>query len=279
MSDNYQSEGSMNTDAPFFSKDDHQQTHRYTSPSTELASSGYPHHLIDQMTQLQYTLSRRLMAMGSELQATWDRKTPVSSYSHAANADIEGLTFSFVRPRAQATLIEKLMGRGAIAPAAADPARHPVLEVRLTPDQLVVELILSPLARWDQRNFAGKMRVERHRDSFRSLLCGTSADLFIGFWNGENLQDAHLTCRQLLRGRFLEEWFGTFSAEHDWLRIGVWSQLDDPSFMQGSMVSELSKSVVALAQIYKFMAWSSENDFHSFLGTGKRSLRTVHAVV
>ena len=38
-----------------------------------------------------------------------------------------------------------------------DTYRHPVIELRLTPDQFAIELILSPYAWLDQQNLIGKL--------------------------------------------------------------------------------------------------------------------------
>ncbi|MBL8134796.1 MAG: hypothetical protein JNL42_23250 [Anaerolineae bacterium] len=275
---NFRAEDGMDASTPYFSKAEHQSLHSRLSAS-DLPPSPHFRSIIERMNHLQFGLSRRLSMMGSDLQPSWERKLPVSTYSFASGGSIDGLAFAFSRPRAHAALIEKLMGRSANLAAAADPCRHPVLEVRLDADQFVVELIMSPLARWDQRNIAGKMRVERHREGFRSLLRSCPEDMIIGFWHGEALQDAFLTSRQILRGRFLEEWFGTFAAEHEWLRIGVWRTPEHPNLAQDRILTEVFGAAAALARIYQFFAWSSENDFHSFLGSGKKSANAPQATV
>lgn len=268
----------MDASTPYFSKAEYQSLHSLLS-APELAASSQFRSIIDRMNYLQFGLNRRLSMMGSDLQPSWERKLPVSNYSFASSGCIDGLAFAFSRPRAHAALIEKLMGRSANLSAAADPCRHPVLEVRLDADQFVVELIMSPLARWDQRNIAGKMRIERHREVFRSLLRACPEDLIIGFWHGEALQDTYLTSRQILRGRFLEEWFDTFAAEHEWLRIGVWRTPEHPNLTQDRILAETFGAAAALAHIYRFFAWSSENDFHSFLGGGKKRANAAQAIV
>lgn len=260
----------------YFSKQDHDAMNGIAArPDAHNATTVYS--VTERLNSLQRSLSRRIFAVGSDLQPVWDRPHAISNYSFATNGAIDGLTAAFVRPRSQAALIEKMMGRGTSGVHVAEPYRHPVLELRVTANHLVVELIMSPYAWWDQRNFVGKMRVERHRDMLRSLLCDAEDSFYLGFWNGEALGDVHLTCRQLLRGRFLEEWFGTFAAEHDWFRIGMWYEPDHRAMSQENILLELSRRIVSLTKLYSFFAWTSENNFHSFINTGRRGLQTGYA--
>lgn len=260
----------------YFSTQDHAaMTGIASHADTHNAATIY--NVTERLGSLQQSLSRRIFAVGSDLQPVWDRPLPVSNYSFSTNGAIDGLTAAFVRPRSQAAMIEKMMGRGTSGNHVAEPYRHPILELRITADHIAVELIMSPYAWWDQRNFVGKLRVERHRDALRSLLCDAQDSFYLGFWSGESLSDVHLSCRQLLRGRFLEEWFGTFAAEHDWFRIGVWYEPDHRTMSQDNILAELSRRAVALTRLYSFFAWTSENNFHSLINTGRPAAQSGYA--
>jgi hypothetical protein len=145
-----------------------------------------------------------------------------------------------------------------------DVNRHPVVELRLTPEHFTAELVLAPSAWWDQRNLIGKLSVSRHRETFRSLLQRMDGDYRFGFWDGIHLSDVHLTNRQLLRGSILEEWMSTFSDGQDWLRVGVWYEPEHPNLNAGTILSEITQRFSALYGLYNFMLWTSNNNFHSF---------------
>lgn len=261
----------------FFTAAEHEALRDIRSYPEALPSSVLT--IADRFTGLQRSLSRRISATGSELQPCWSRGTPVNNYSFSANCNISGLSFAFLRPRAQAVTIEKMMGRGANGLHQAEPYRHPVIEVRVTPEHFAIEIIMSPYAWWDQRNFVGKLRIARHVEALRSLLGEGMDSLHIGFWSGAELCDSHLTCRQIMRGKFMEEWFGTFAAEHDWFRIGVWYPVEDRALTYENTLPELSRKVMLLAKLYKYLAWTSENNFHSFVNSGRHSLKNGHVAL
>jgi hypothetical protein len=157
------------------------------------------------------------------------------------------------------------MGRDGVgASANADIYRHPVIELRITPENFAIELIMSPLSWWDQRNLIGKLSVARHRDTLRGILQQLDGDYRFGFWDGTSLNDMHLTHRQLLRGNILEEWMGTFSDSQDWMRVGVWYEPEDPALDADSILNECVHRIVALYKLYTFMLWTSNNNFQSF---------------
>ncbi len=89
-------------------------------------------------------------------------------------------------------------------------------------------------------------------------------DYLIGFWGGAYLSDAHVELRQLLRGRFLDEWMSTFCDGQDWLRMGVWYAPEDPALEAPAIVPELMKRISALYHFYSFVLWTSNNNFQHF---------------
>ncbi len=219
----------------------------------------------DKFVELHGALYRRMRNHDWDLHPNWDKNTMIVGRSAASSSNFVGLSMPYLRSREQAQLVERLMGRDSLAiPATADVHRHPVIELRMTPEHLTVELVLSPTAWWDQRNLIGKLSVMRHREAFRHLLQRMDGDYRFGFWDGIHLSDAHLTNRQLLRGSILEEWMSTFSDGQDWLRVGVWYEPDHPALNASTLVGELAQRVGALNDLYQFMLWTSNNNFHSF---------------
>jgi hypothetical protein len=173
------------------------------------------------------------------------------------------LTLPYLRSKEQGILVERLMGRDN-SDVSGDIYRHPVNELRITPENFAIELIMSPLSWWDQRNLIGKLAVARHRENMRGVLQRIDGDYRFGFWDGTHLSDMHLTSRQLLRGNILDEWMSTFSDGQDWLRVGVWYEPDDPALNDDRILSEVVGRVVALEKLYTFMLWTSNNNFQSF---------------
>ncbi|MDZ4768421.1 MAG: hypothetical protein SGJ24_04770 [Chloroflexota bacterium] len=263
----------MIDDTYFFSAHDHALL---ASSNVGCDSVACPelYSLSDRMGGLQRIIGRRIFASGSDIKPCWNRPA-VSAQSFASATPIAGLTFAFVRPQGEAMTIERMMGRGTEV-IAQDSSRHPILEVRLTPTNVVIELIVSPQARWDQRNLSGKLRIERHRAALRTLLCEGRGALRLGFWHGEELHDTHLTCGQLVRGDVLGDWFGTFAAEHEWLRIGFWLEAGHRSLMHDQIRNELSARAVLLSKILQFFAWSNDNNFHHFYSTGIGKQTATH---
>ncbi len=183
--------------------------------------------------------------------------------SAATPLNAEMLTLSYFRPSTDASLVERLMGRESQESLHKGRAScHPVIEVRLTPRHFTVELILSPDAWWDQQNFVGKLSVKRHRHVFFKLLHGMDGDYRMGFWSGTHLSDMHLQTGQFAWARALDEWMGTFEEGRDWFRIGYWYDLDDPALDKGTIVTAVFQRIQTLYQIYDFLLWSSNNDYH-----------------
>jgi hypothetical protein len=219
----------------------------------------------DKFTELHKLLHRRMRDLSWDLHPNWGKHSVICGRSAASSSAIQGITFPYLRSHEQAQLVERLMGRdNATHPANLEISRHPVIELRLTPDHFAVDFILSPAAWWDQRNLIGKLSVARHRETLRSLIQRMDGNYYFGFWEGIYLSDLHLTNCQLLRGTFLDEWISTFADGHDWLRVGVWYELDDPVLAPDSIAHELFRRIGALYQLYHFALWTSNNNFQTF---------------
>lgn len=249
----------MNTNTAYFTQTDHDilSTLPTRDPNAQT--------VYDKFLELHRTVYRRMRDHNYDLHPHWNKAQVISTRSAACSGDIKGLTLPYLRSREQGALVERLMGRDACdATANADIYRHPVIELRITPSEFVVELIMTPQSWWDQRNLIGKLSVDRHRQTLRTILQRIDGEYRFGFWDGIHLNDMHLTSRQLLRGNILDEWMSTFADGQDWLRVGVWYEPEDPALSTDSILGEVVQRMIALYQLYTFMLWTSNNNFQSF---------------
>jgi hypothetical protein len=221
--------------------------------------------IYDKFLELHKALHRRLRDQSWDLHPHWDRTQMISNYSTANSGAIAGMALRYTRSREQALLVERLMGREDVALAlGVDSHRHPVIEVRLTPNHVAVELVVSAASWLDQQNLIGKLGVPRHRQALKSIIQRLPTDTCIGFWSGVDKDDMHLTAAQLSRGLVLDEWISTFQDGHDFLRVGMWYEPQAEPLQAGSIVSELTRRIGALYNVYSFLLWSSNNDFRTF---------------
>ncbi len=219
--------------------------------------------VFDKLYELHRTLYRRMRDHNYDLHPHWNKASLISTRSAACSGDILGLALPYVRSMEQGVLVERLMGRDG-ADSTGDVHRHPVIELRITPEDFAIELIMSPLSWWDQRNLIGKLTVARHRETLRNIIQHIEGDYRFGFFDGVHLSDMHLTTRQLLRGNILDEWMSTFADGQDWLRVGVWYEPEDPALDDDLILTEVVGRVVALHKLYTFMLWTSNNNFQTF---------------
>lgn len=221
--------------------------------------------LADKFAELHRSLYRRMRDLTWNLYPFWDKSPVVPGRSAAASGAIPGVSLPYLRSREQAVMVERLMGRDGVGAALKlELNRHPVIELRLTDQHLAIELIVSPSSWLDQRNLVGKLSVARHRQALQQLLRRMDGDFLIGFWDGVYLSDAHVELCQLLRGRFFDEWMGTFCDGQDWLRVGMWYAPDHAALDSSLIVSELMKRISALYQLYSFTIWTSNNNYQHF---------------
>src|SRR5262245_1724407 len=165
----------------------------------------------NKFVELHNTLYLRLRDRNLDLHPYWQKSSVIGGQSAASTGKSPSMALAYSRTKEKAQQVERLMGRD-------DPSkhvnpdiyRHPVIELRLTPEHFAVELILSPSAWWDQQNLVGKLTLNTHRDALNRLLRHMNGDEYLfGFWEGVGLSDPHLTVRQLLRSKALNEWLGT----------------------------------------------------------------------
>jgi hypothetical protein len=229
------------------------------------------------LTELHHTLYDRFRAQSWDLYPYWESSRLVTSVSAAGGSASELNALIYLRSEGQARMVEENMGlesrsRGYGGISA---SRHPVIEVRDTPDHFAVELIISPDAWWDQQNVIGKLELDRHQVGLRGLLRSMKPDYCFGFWEGEHLSDMHLTARQLWQGRILNEWLGTFADGQDYLRFGVWYDRDDPALDPRRIANEVYTRLSDLYALYNFLVWSSNNNYRGFYE--KRSCQRRYA--
>ncbi len=241
----------------------------YFTSEDLIALNTMPNHdvqgVADKFYELHRLFFRRMRDHNWDLHPHWDKSSMITLLSAASSTEIKGLALPYLRSKEQRQLVERLMGReGHGTATSSDIHRHPVIELRVTPTHFAIELILSPFSWWDQRNLLGKLAVDRHRQTLRTLFGEMDGDFRFGFWEGTELSDMHLTSRQVLRGNVLDEWMGTFSDGQDWLRVGVWYEPDHAALKTDAILGEVVKRFAWLHRLYTFMLWTSNNNFQSF---------------
>lgn len=179
------------------------------------------------------------------------------------------IALQYMRTGSQAIRVERLMGRDETSNNGVESRRHPVIELRLTPEYFTVELILSPYAWWDQQNFIGKLTVDRHRTGFYNLLKKLDGETKVGYWRGVQLDEMYVKVNQLHRQHIWDEWISTFDAGKDWFRVGVWYTPESDAISQDNILEELVGQIRGLYSIYEDMIWSSNNNYREFYNSSK----------
>jgi hypothetical protein len=255
-----------------------QQEHEILNTLHGVTSNSGLQHIYNKLYALHETLYSRIRNYDLDLHPHWQKSAIISYRSAASTRESATLVLPYFRSHEQAQLVERLMGRGAEELTGdAAPYRHPVIELRLTPEHFTVELILSPYAWWDQQNFIGKLELARHRQTFHALLNQLDSDYRFGFWDGIHLSDMHLTAWELRHNAIFEEWMHTFADGQDWLRIGKWYSPVDSQINSETVLHEIFAQVKNLHSLYTFLLWTSNNNFHSFYEKRQRPNRRLHA--
>ncbi len=243
-----------------------------------ISASADLEHTYSKFIDLHTTIHPRVRKHNLDLHPRWQKSSIVSQESAASMGKESTLVLTYFRSREQAEMVEKLMGKEHVSQTGnVDTYRHPVIELRLTPDEFAIELILSPYAWWDQQNLIGKLELPHHRSEFRELLSQMPHDYRFGFWDGIHLDDMNLTIGQLLRGRFLDEWMDTFADGQDWLRVGKWYSPEDPALDSSNIHREIFNTIESLNNLYTFLLWTSNNNYHKFYERRQRKFRRVYS--
>lgn len=247
----------------YFTRDDH---HAVLSVQT-----GTPHgdaamqRVYQRMLDLHRDLYPRLKKHGVELYAIGDAAAAITRSTASTPFAADVLTLSYLRERAEAVSVERIMGRDEVMlNGNLEAARHPVIEIRLSPDNLAVELLIAPSAWYDQQNFAGKLSINQHRLQFYQLLARLGSDYLLGFWSGTYISSMHLEIGNLPPRRILFEFMDTFAARRDWLRVGCWYEPEAADLAPDRIASTLFHRLRELYPLYNFLTWSSSNNFQAF---------------
>jgi hypothetical protein len=232
----------------------------------------------DKLAELHTVIYPRLRNHDFDLHPRWQKSSVVSQESAASLEPEPALVLAYFRSREQAEKVERLMGRDRFAQAGGvDPYRHPVIELRLTDEGFTVELVLSPYAWWDQRNFIGKLELPHHRRTFYDLLAQMDCDYRFGFWQGIHLDDQHVLTAELCRSAAFDAWIDTFSDRQDWLRIGKWYTLDAWELSHERIADTVFEDIRALNRLYSFLLWTGNNNFQSFYEKRQPLSRRMYA--
>jgi hypothetical protein len=252
------------TQMSFFSQDN--QPSRLAAEAGSSEDSTGLQHLQQRLTDLHQALYPRFKKQDLDLHSDPNSPGGVGQKSATTPTETTAMTLIYMRPDSDAKIVESMMGRDALSMADninIESHRHPVIELRITPDYFTVELIVSPDAWYDQQNLIGKLSVKNHRDNLHQLFSELDEDYLLGFWHGVHLDDTHLNTSKLPPPRIFTEYLETFADRRDCLRAGHWYTLEDSMLQADHIVDEVFDRVQELYRLYTFIAWSNKNNFQS----------------
>lgn len=258
----------------YFTQENH---HALSSSAYNIDGDANLQTAYNKFMDLHRALYPRLRDHKWDLHPHWNKNEIISDSSTAGKSGPSTLTLSYLRSREHATIVERSMGKDSAGTTAnASIQRHPVIELRLTPEYFTIELVVSPYALWDQRNLVGKLDVERHRASFNNMIYRMDEDFRFGFWSGTHLGDMHIMTRQLVARHVFDQWMQTFEEGHDWLRVGVWYPAEDIAIDSAHIIHETLNRMSALYNLYDFILWTSGNNYHNFYNKRQEQLRKFY---
>ncbi|MFN8373027.1 MAG: hypothetical protein U0694_09140 [Anaerolineae bacterium] len=230
-------------------------THQYQVVNDASETQG----IAEKLHNVHNQLYRQLRSYGINLHPNFTQAISFQSISDPFAQDVVALRY--FRGSGEAQAVERMMADGHEYEPTHDC--HPAIEIRVTPTHFAIELIIAPSAWWDQQNLVGKLTVERQRSDFYRLLRQMSCEVQLGFWQGTELSDMHLSTCDIYNPRILGEWMNTFAEGQDWVRAGVWYDLNDPALSDENLASEVFQRICELYKLYNFIVWTSDNDFRS----------------
>lgn len=222
-------------------------------------------HVKEKFDVLFQMLRRNIRNHQWNLFSHWDRNAQILNHSVSGQMPY-GFSAPLLRSREQALLVERMMGRDGVGTTlTADIYRHPLIELRVTPDYVALEYILAPNAWLDQRNLIGKLTIARYREEFRQLVKKLDRNFIFGFWEGASLSQERVTCNELLKtSYFLHDWMSTFADGQDFMRVGAWYAHDDLLMDADTILKELTNKLSQLLMVYEFATWTSNNNYQRF---------------
>lgn len=247
----------------YFTTRDHQAVFSFQAASIEGVESFQ--RVYDRLQGLNKKLYPQLKQYHINLHPNPRTLSGVWRGSNTTHLEVDALTLSYMRNASQAISIEHLMGRDKITePYQIMTQNHPAIEVRVTLDHLAIELVVPPTARQDQENIAGKLTIKQHQADFYKLITQLGKNYVIGFWNGIYRQeDLSFDTTQLPPRHIFFEFFNTFAAGRDWLRVGMWYPAEASELDEDQIVNTIYNHIRALYPVYTFLAWTSDNNFVS----------------
>jgi hypothetical protein len=246
----------------FFSVDEASTLENITASS--LRTSGAVQTLHSQLLDLHRILQSRLQTQHIDLYiATIRDIITTDSVVHRESGGV--LVIPYGRHSGTAITVERLMGREhVVTKRDLETHRHPIIELRLAPGGITLELVLSPDAWWDQENLAGKLTLTRYQQEFHKLLQDFPTGYSTGFWQGIHLSDMHLITKQFQHRGIMDEWMRTFEPGKDWFRMGIWYEWDADELNADTIEDTLTSQFKVLYPLYQFINWTSENNYRDF---------------
>lgn len=219
----------------------------------------------ERLNHLHEQIYAQFRTLNMDLHPIYPRQHAVQTTSVSCRRPGNVLCVGYSRTRTQMIAVERLMGREEVANLETVEAhRHPVIEIRLSKEGLVLELVLSRDAWWDQGNLMGKITIPRHRQEFYTLLRNFERHFRMGFWQGTHLSEMHLTAPYFYHTSIMGEWLSTFQPGSDWFRIGIWYAIDSERIQQEIVLDEIMRQMRPLYDFYEFIRWTSDNSFRDF---------------
>jgi hypothetical protein len=238
-----------------------QPSNLQTSPEADLSSP----HETGRLNELHDRIYTQFRTYGGDLSVYRRGGNVVGRGFPCLPGEGDGLSIWYMRVYSQAATIERLMGReGVFTPEDIQPCRHPIIELRLTPEHFIIELAISRDAWWDAQNLAGKLMVQRFRQQFYTLLRGLPPVFRLGYWHLSQADEMYLEGEHLRQTVVVDDWLSTFEPGKDWFRLGRWYPLDDALLNEDTIQQEVLSQLRRLHEIYTFAAWTGHNNFRDF---------------
>jgi hypothetical protein len=253
--------GNLQVNDPFFTKEDHE-----TFASSKVTSNRYDkdrQRVRDKFLALHDALYPEIKRAGLELYPHWHTPNIVSTWYIGRIEQIWFMKLRYLRSRAQVKAVEDMMG----VPSPLDYSetqytKHPMLDIRISSQYLVIELLLTDQAWLDAQNFkqkVGNHAIEQQR--FIDMLRSLGNDYIFGFWP-DTREPEFDTAADLASDSKIELWLSDFEPGYDWLRLGIWyTDYADHRLRTGRIVREVMYRFKQLYPVYKFILWSPENNY------------------
>jgi hypothetical protein len=218
-------------------------------------------HIHQRFAELHRRLQPRLTQHAIQLIPGPSAEQGIDTLTLCTPFPVDAMTLIYTRDAQQAALVEQTMGRegaGSLLPI--ETKHHAVIELRLTLTHFAVELVIAPSAWYDQQNLVGKLSLKPHQYEFYDMLKKLPTQYRLGFWSGIQPGEMSLEINKLPPRSVMLEYLSTFAPGNDWFRLGFWYEPEDPALTVDAIFSHMRD----LYEVFKFLAWNSENNYHTF---------------